>query len=355
MIHCPRRDRTRAFTLIELLVVIAIIAILIGLLLPAVQKIREAANRMKCSNNVKQLALGCHNYNDTYGTLPPSVYIQPGVQNNNIQNNSPWTGNYTGPNWLILILPFVEQDNLYKQYQVNIQNYVNYSNGTGGSADQGWRPIGASVIKTFQCPSDGSANTPFTGGPGYGFGNSPAAGFARGSYAANQGPAYHDHQNTYGGASPTITVNSGVSMTAGGPMCANFGDTVGGLSVEDGTSNTILINHLRIGTVASDPRGTWALGLIGASITCGCPTGDCNGPNDTGSNSDDVYGCTDRPQISAGCWGSGFGQANGRAPHTGGINIGLADGSCRFLRNTIDLTTWAALQSRNDGLTVSNY
>src|SRR5205085_2807502 len=112
------RNATRsAFTLVELLVVIAIIAVLIGLLLTAVQKVRESANRMKCQNNLKQLGLAAQSYHDTNQRFPVAVrmpYATPG--------NDPLTGsmgNPFGPNWVIFMLPYFEQDNLFRQANVN--------------------------------------------------------------------------------------------------------------------------------------------------------------------------------------------------------------------------------------------
>jgi prepilin-type N-terminal cleavage/methylation domain-containing protein len=132
------RDGRAGFTLIELLVVIAIIAILIGLLLPAVQKIREAANRMKCSNNLKQLGLAMHNYHDTNGAFP---YLRSG-------------GGQNRHTWALLLLPYIEQDNVYRVYQSTISG-VNKTDGFNNHTSTDPQMVAArqTQIRTFFCPS----------------------------------------------------------------------------------------------------------------------------------------------------------------------------------------------------------
>ncbi len=337
--HFRKRAVRRGFTLIELLVVIAIIAILIGLLLPAVQKIREAANRMSCTNNMKQLGLACHNYNDTYGSLPPAVYVgqQWGIG---------WTDeNNIGPNWLVMILPYMEQGNLYQTYTTSITNYQTWATQpTGGANDQGWRLMRSQVIKPYQCPSESFRQT---------LGTRAGGGWARGNYAANTGPG-DPGSTANGGTSTQNPGNVGPGVVNGGVMCINWGDSVAVLSVEDGTSNTIMVNHLHVGPQTSDMRGTWAFGLPGCSITGNHAVGDCYTPNDTGCCSDDVLGCQDRPDIAMGCWSGGYGQGQARSAHPGGVNTGMGDGSVRFIRSSIDVRTWYLMNSRNDGLTYVN-
>src|SRR4051812_394134 len=122
------RRRRRGFTLIELLVVIAIIAVLIGLLLPAVQKVREAANRMKCANNLKQLGLALHNYLGANQVFPPGNTVEGPFAANGCFIG-PAVGNFGGPPWSVLVLPYLEQDAVYSKlnFADKFPNFINHT------------------------------------------------------------------------------------------------------------------------------------------------------------------------------------------------------------------------------------
>ena len=340
-----KRFAQRGFTLIELLVVIAIIAILIGLLLPAVQKIREAANRMSCSNNLKQLALACHNYQDTNGALPPAVQMRNSTVSRiwvNFSGANPPANRNIGPNWIVLILPFFEQDNLYRQYSTSITNYPT-------TGDFAWRGMRSTIIKTLKCPSESAPPTPYTGAGG---------GWARGNYACNAGGIHGPNvgwTSTENGASPRndwAWAGLPTTLTGGGVMCINFGSHIA--TILDGTSNTVLLGEVRSGSHLSplDPRGVWAMGMPGASVLTGHFSWDCTVPNTTEDNADDGEGAINDPRGGMGAWpGCPFQQAQARSRHSGGVNVALADGSVRFVRNTISQANWWYMNASDDGVT----
>jgi prepilin-type N-terminal cleavage/methylation domain-containing protein len=351
------RSGRKAFTLIELLVVIAIIAVLIGLLLPAVQKVREAAARTKCSNNLHQLAIACHAYHDVKMSLPPSILLR--VNNTNFVDSptqgggNGQLGNF-GPNWLVIILPFMEQGALYNSVTPDPGSYLtNFS--------QNWKAVRATKVPTFLCPTDTGGDILYAGG-----GSGLNANWARGNYGCNAGGIHQadgtgcfsatGYVSSAFGFSPRNNNNPQIGAVptgaaGGGVMCINWGAAL--QRIPDGSANTIMLGELRTGSHLSlnDSRGVWALGFPGASVISGAPAWDCLTPNDNNDNSDDCTGCINDPQGRMGAWpGCPFQQATIRSRHPQGALIAMADGSVRFIRNDVTVENFYYMMMRDDGI-----
>jgi prepilin-type N-terminal cleavage/methylation domain-containing protein len=304
--------RPVAFTLIELLVVIAIIGILIGLLLPAVQKVREAASRIRCANNLKQIGLAVHNYHETFERIPPASLGGDGEVS-----------------WAVLLLPFIEQDNLFQQWNLKLR-YTYYR--TPASV------VGAQV-GIYYCPSrrsppkysvSGDTQPPWGGSPG-----------ALGDYAGNGGnstatwddPRYNNGVFLYADTAfgPNNTVVSWTAMIS-------FRD------VTDGLSSTLLVGekHVLLGQWGQESAGDNSI-----------------------YNGDDIHtivrvagrqmpGPIDRP-FAASPFDSYRPDERFGSYHPGGCQFVLCDGGVHFISNTVDIETLSRLAVRNDGLPVGDY
>ena len=330
--------------MVELLAVIAIIALLVGLLMPAVQSARELARALQCRNNLKQLGLACLAYNEFKGGLPSAVLLSASVSD---------AGDHTqnfGPNWCVQILPHVEQTQLYAAYADSIVAYP--VNG-----DSGWRALRSTELPVMKCPSDHFNGIPCTVARG---------GWARGNYGANAGTGlFYDLPF---GDEGLRRVNGNWSEKVGplyrgyygyvyqtsprGVMSANSQTTIA--SIADGASNTLLLDELRVGTASTDVRGTWALGQVGASIVAGSGRLDSPGPNVSLSGYDDIKACTDDVARGMGCFAATSSwQVTAKSMHVGGVHTCYADGSVRFLGDDISQGTYQLLHSRDDRTVVA--
>jgi len=331
----PSRIRGPAFTLIELLVVIAIIAILIGLLLPAVQKVREAAARSKCTNNLKQLGLGLHGFHDTFGKLPPARKFDQ----------------YNAFTWSLYILPHIEQTAKYNGFPGIGEN--NPTTGNQTQAPTATQAAMEAVVNTWMCPSD---NYTPVGESGGGWAR------ARGNYAACLGAG-----SMYGGQlDGQVPFGPGIFTVNAGQNTANA-RRLALTDITDGTSNTVMLGERWSTTVTGwgGNAGDITLGNMGAGLFCTlyAPNNTTNPDRLRGNGDNDGQACPQEHGDSAykpPCQStSGATQPNAYASafskHTGGVNVGLGDGTVRFVRNTIDVTTWRGLGTATGGEPVANY
>jgi prepilin-type N-terminal cleavage/methylation domain-containing protein len=310
----------RGFTLVELLVVIAIIGILVALLLPAVQAAREASRRANCANNLKNLALGLHNFHDTNKKLPPGA--QHDVFKYPVDPMNP-TATIKGTSWIVFTLPFIEQEQLYQKYRFDLA----YDNALNGGV------LGNTVLPTLYCPSgftprkyldpngggvNGNVSTHYygimgpsaatdnftlvTGGPTYRLGDANT----------NAAWAYHGMLSQYKDASGSISTKREI----------RFSDVI------DGTSNTLMLGEISINLPGSTNQyRSWVRGQNGGSGTTKNVRYPINSTIYNGSNN--------------------FNDISFASHHPGGAQFALGDGSTRYINQTINLYVYQTAASMN--------
>ena len=344
-----RRSRPlHGFTLVELLVVIAIVGILISLLLPAVQGSREAARRMQCENHLRQIALATLNYELSNGALPPSAILEPAERR--YRNASyPVVDHESGKqfSWVISLLPFLEQQNLYEQFD------------RSASVFRQEKDPQAQFLSSLMCPSDDAYLRYFVEAE-----LTQSKRFAKGNYAAYVSPFHIDLQLLYPGA----LIATGQTLK----------------SIEDGMSRTVAFTEVRTLDAEQDERGAWALPWAGASIlsfdmhhkcssgSISCPeerhfranprsVGQTQTPNTLGPVRDTLHYCQGEVRRLADLEGmpclrwnypiglKGYYSAAPRSLHPGGVNAAYLDGHTAFVTDDVNEFVMAYWVSINDG------
>jgi len=345
----------KGFTLVELLVVIAIIGILIGMLLPAVQAVREAARRTQCLNNMKQLGLACHNYESGFQVFPPGCNWNEG--SNDVQRNAPILGGGERMAWSVFLLPFIEQEPLHDVFQSATNNW---STSYWLAVMPDGTPCASATIPAYLCPSDASPDGDFNRAYTQTAAASP---FGKSNYVALVGAGDgnipridNDLMNNF---------NSGQFSQFWGAFGKNSKTSIGSMS--DGTSNVIIIGERATrSNIDSGDSGSFEAGVGAVWAGVGRSNGDFprvdGETGELGTSGDSVskdwavFG--HMFSESADNWSvNGTDTPRGVASsfHTGGANVALGDGSVRFVSQDLNVSILAQLVRMADGEVVSGF
>ncbi|QDU76320.1 Fimbrial protein precursor [Bremerella volcania] len=343
----------RGFTLVELLVVIAIIGVLIALLLPAVQQAREAARRMQCSNNLKQMALATHNYHDVHLQFPPGHVAESNTPNGWARRGS----------WMVRILPFIEQKAAYDQSQLPGGGLDNHSAGWAAPL-LAWQAVNEARVDGFWCPSSPlpKTYTQPTSSASQSAGAPAEIEVQISDYAANAGCAFKGgttntaHSTQFWGWGGRLADNGFLPTFLSKAVSTQppwYGSKVDFAAVTDGSSNTIAIGEQgNFYQQDKDVRASYVRG------------GWWNGGSTDAEGSDMAnYVCTSYPinAVSVGWMGTSrnenvtYNETAFRSAHPGGAQFALGDGSVKFIAETVDFATYTALMDRADGVPVGEY
>ena len=308
--------RRVGFTLIELLVVIAIIAVLIGLLLPAVQKVREAAARLQCANNLKQIGLAAHSYHDARQTLPPSW-----LGGNKVGATGPTLDPDGWATWGVLLLPYLEQNNIYQLWDLN-----KLASAQPAAAVQ-------QQLKVYRCPSrpDFVLST----------GDFVATGGGLTDYAACFGTGGNGSASN-GAIIPVANMNQSCEYVGGvAVLKAGWKEQVTLLGVTDGTSNTLMFGekHVRPNSLRGKNEDRSIFG----------------GQNNSVRRMVGIDGSDARPLSPPNNQSGALANSTFGGPHTGVCQFVFADGSVRAVPLSVDLTTLTALATRSSGEVTPNW
>jgi prepilin-type N-terminal cleavage/methylation domain-containing protein/prepilin-type processing-associated H-X9-DG protein len=356
------RRTVRGFTLVELLVVIAIIGVLVGLLLPAVQAAREAARRMSCSNNIRQIAMGCINHESARKQFPGSEGQATNSRDINVDPQpAPSVNSVTQVSWMTNLLPYIEQESLYRQ--ISPQYDVTNDPETGGNyampaiGSNGW--VAQQRISLYRCPSDTTPNTLGNRSQRSSNGQSYAVTSYKGVAGSNWTwgvPLYRtiqSHPNTFG--SDPFLMNNGNSFGNGNGIffagyrgrapspVSQFGMPCNTLiaSIKDGLSNTFMIGE----SVGSWTTHNWWYWYNGSVSTVAIPL-------NAAPLCSSAQGVPLRKGLEncAADWENNYGFAS---DHAVGANFAFADGSVRFISNAIEIDTYRALGGISEGVVAS--